>query len=349
MYARELSEPRSSPVEKGVPVFGCWDKAFDEVDFLQVSHPFAISLPKWMKDFRIKEWQSLQLCNERYYLTAAIMNAKYYRIADVMLYDTEAKEKLYFWKALPLGAWRLPRTLSNGAISSRSYGFYFRIHSWLDAERIEIDMDIEPTRRRPSFTAHIEFDLSRATSTPLVSCLPFSARRALYCYKAIAPVRGDMVFGGRHIALSSETSSGIFQDHKGYYPYRMRSLWLSGMGFDSSGRRIGFSLAENQAKEGFKINENGFWLDGTLHPFPPIRVTQPNGLDKDWVIQDLEGMVDLTFTPREMNEAEFNLLLTRCEYRSPFGVFNGTLATKDGEKVNIRNLWGCGEKLYLRV
>ncbi len=349
MYSRDILPARASPLENGLPVPGTWNTAFTEVDLLNVVHPFAFPLPKGLRDLRIKEWQAFQIQDEHYYLTAALVNAKYYRIAQVTLWNKETKEKLEFSKDLPFGAWRFPRSLSNSAVTSRSYGFYFRIHDWLDADRVELDLDIEPTRKRPSFTAHIELDLNRAQTMPLVACLPFSDKRCMYTYKNLVPARGDLVFGGRHITLYPENATALMTDYKGYYPYRMKNTWVSGFGFDGSGRRTGFSLVENQTRDAFKNNENCLWLAGRMYPLPPIRITQPNGIEKDWVIQDLEGMVDLTFTPREANNYLYNLLLTRCEYRSPFGVFNGMVMTSWGEKIALRNMWGFGEKLYLRV
>jgi len=349
MYVRDVLPPRPSPIEHGVPVAGTWNRPFAEVELLDVVRPFALPVPKSLRNLRIKEWQAFQIQDERYYLTASIVNVKYYRVAQVTLWDKETKEKLEFRKALPFGAWRFPRSLSNSAVTSRSYGFYFRIHHWLDADLVELDLDVEPTRKRPSFTAHVELDLRPAAATPLVTCLPFSDRRFMYSYKTLAPVRGDLVFGGRHIALSPQSASGLMFDYKGFFPYRMQGAWSTGFGHDASGRRFGFSIVESQIKDSFKNNENALWLDGRVHPLPPVRTTFPNGVEKDWVIQDLEGMVDLTFTPRESNAFAFNLLLTRCEYRSPFGVFNGMLMTADGEKLPVRNLWGFGEKLYLRV
>ncbi len=349
MYSRDVLSPRPSPLDGGVPVSGTWDRPFAEVELLDVGRPYPLPLPKGLRDLRIKEWQSFQIQDERYYLTASLVNVKYYRLAQVTLWDKETKEKLEFRKAVPFGAWRFPRSLSNSAVTSRSYGFYFRIHNWLDADLVELDLDVEPTRKRPSFTAHVELDMRTAVSVPLVTCLPFSERRCMYSYKNLAPARGDLVFGGRHITLSPETATGLMMDYKGFFPYRMQSTWATGFGFDSSERRFGFSVVESQIKDSFKNNENALWLSGKAHPLPPVRTTMPNGVDKDWVIQDLEGMVDLTFTPRELNSFAFNLLLTRFEYRSPFGVYNGMLATSDGEKIPVRNLWGFGEKLYLRV
>jgi hypothetical protein len=74
-----------------------------------------------------------------------------------------------------------------------------------------------------------------------------------------------------------------------------------------------------------------------------------DGVEKDWVIQDVEGMVDLTFTPQEHVRSAFNLFLTRWEYYTPLGFYNGMLVNSEGEQIPVRNLWGLGEKLYLRV
>lgn len=328
---------------------GTWTRPFDDVNLLDTKRPFAVPIPRWVRSYRIKEWQSFQVQDERYYLTAALTNAKYYRVAQVFLYDKESKEKLLFRKALPFGSWRLPRGLSNASVASASYGFYFRIHDWLDADLVELDLDIEPNRSRPSFTAHLEFDLTRSAATPLTVCLPFSDKRCMVSYKAMAPVRGDLVYGGRHVSFDAGATSGFVFDYKGYYPYRMRNTWCTGFGFDASGRRFGFSIGENQARDGFRNNENGLWLEGAPTPLPPVRITMPDGPEGDWVIQDVEGMVDLTFTPREPAKFSFDLLLTRSEYHAPFGVFNGMVATGDGDKIAVRNLWGLGEKLYLRV
>jgi hypothetical protein len=75
----------------------------------------------------------------------------------------------------------------------------------------------------------------------------------------------------------------------------------------------------------------------------------PEGPDKNWVIQDVEGMVDLTFTPQIPRRIAFNLLLTRTEYDTPLGCFNGMLMDSGGERIQVRNLLGRGEKLYLRI
>jgi hypothetical protein len=302
-----------------------------------------------MREYRVKEWQSFLVQDDHFYLDAVFVNIKYYRMVQVFLYDKETRERMFFRKILPFNGWRLPQGLYHASIDSRSYGFFFRIHDWLDAETIKVDIDIAATRKRPSFTAHLEYDLNKKKVVPMAVNLLFSEQRSMYAYKTMAPVRGDMVFGGRHISLDPRKATGFFGDYKGYYPYRMLSTRCTGNGFDAENRRYGFSMAENQAKETHKNNENALWVDGQLTPLPPVRITMPGGTESDWVIQDMDGMVDLTFTPQEHDHSAINLIATCAVYDTPIGSFNGTLINAAGEQIPVHNLWGSGEKLYLRV
>ena len=349
MYSREIQEPRHAPVENGIPLQGTWTKAFEEVDLLDVERPYSVPLPRGIKDSRIKEWDSFIIQDERFCLQARLCNMKFYRYAFVVFYNKETKERLEFKKVIPGGGWRLPRTLNNALVDSRSLGFFFRVHTWLDVETVRLELNIEPTRRRPAFTAYATFDLAAGKTTPMAVSLLFSERRNVYVYKALTAVSGDVVSGGQHIQLDPAKTTGLFSDVKGFYPYRMRSTWCTGMGFDSQNRRFGFALGENQAREPFKNNENAFWIDGVLTPLPPVKITRNGGLDSDWIIQDMEGMVDLVFTPKGSGRDLKNFLFTSTDYENITGYFNGLLISAEGEELPLRNVWGAGEKLYLRV
>ena len=349
MYIREIQENRHSPVENGTPLQGTWTKAFEEVDLLSVHRPYPFPLPKAIKGSRIKEWESFIIQDDRFFLQARLCNLKYYRTAFVLMYNKQTKERLEFRKAIPGWGWRLPRFLDNSSVDSRSLGFFFRTHSWLDAERIMLELNIEPTRRRPAFTAHAVFDLAAGATTPMAVSLLFSERRNMYAYKALTAVRGNVVSGGQHIHFDPAKTSGLFCDFKGYYPYRMRCTWCTGMGFDGQNRRFGFTLAENQAKETYRNNENALWIDGRLTPLPPVKITRSGDWEPEWIIQDMEGMVDLVFTPKEPQHAASHWIVTRSDYENPLGVFNGTLVSADGEKLPVDDVWGTSEKLYLRV
>ena len=349
MYSREIQVKRNAPVENGKPLQGTWIQAFKKADLLSIQRPYTIPLLKRAKDFRIKEWESFYIQDDRYFLQARLCNFKYFRAALMTMYNKETKKRQEFRKIIPGGGWRLPQELYNDSVDSRSWGFFFRIHSWLDAESVRLEINIKRTLQRPALTAHATFDLAAGKAIPMAVSLLFSERRNMYAFKALTAVQGDIVIDGQHIHLNTRKTTGLFCDFKGYYPYKMRSIWCTGMGFDNQNRRFGFSLGENQAREAYNNNENAFWINGRLTPLPPVKITQSGGPDSDWIIQDMEGMVDLVFTPKEEERTILNFLAVTSDYQNPLGYFNGKLVSAEGEELALHNVWGTSEKLYLRV
>jgi hypothetical protein len=356
VYTRENKKPRLSPVENGTPLQGTWTRAFNEVDLLSVHKPYSISLPKGIKTLRVKEWESFIIKDDRYLLQIKFCNMKYNRIALVIMYDCETRERLEFSKVIPGGGWHLPKSLGNSSVDSRSSGFFLRIHAWLEINSILLEINIKGNRKRPALTAHVAFDLAEEKTTPMAVSLLFSERRNMYAYKAMTAVEGDVVSGGQHIHFSPEKTSGIFCDCKGYYPRRAYSTWCSALGFDSNNRRFGFSFGENQTREPFSNNENALWIDGKLTPLPPVKITRNVKDEKDWIIQDMEGMVDLVFTPKEPERnirnpvfSVYTRMLFGYDYENPQGCFNGVLVDADGKELPVKNAWGTGERLFLRI
>ena len=347
MYTREIQEPRHAPVENGIPLQGTWTEAFEEVDLLNIRRPYTLPLPRWVKNYRLKEWESFIIQDDRYFIQARLSNLKYYHTALVVMHDRETNERLQFDKLIPGGARQLPHILGNASVDSRSRGFFFRIHSWLDTKSISLALHIDKRRSRPAFTAYAALDL--AETTPVAVSLLFSEFRNMYVFKALASVNVNVVYGGRHIHLNPAKTSALFCDYKGYYPYRMRSTWCTGMGFTGQNQRFGFSLGENQAKEPYSNNENALWLNGRLTPLPPVKITRSGGTESDWIIQDMEGMVDLVFTPKEQAREIKQIIFAASDYENPLGYFNGKVISAEGEEVPVKNIWGMAEKLYMRV
>jgi len=349
MYAREILAPRATPIENGTPITGTWDRPFDRVNLLDVRRPFRYPVSRRLRDLRIKEWEGFGVHDERFCMEAFLGNFKLFQTVKIFLYMKESGETYFFGKTAPGGSWRLPQQLDNARVECRSSGFLFRVHAWLKANSVKLDVDIAATKNRPAFTAHISFAMGSRDVSPLAVSLGFAQRRSMYAFKALASVRGDMELDGRLFNLDPARCSGIFRDCKGFFPYRTRISSCSAAGFDGEGRRYGFHIVENQAREAHRNNENALWLDKKLTPLPPVRVTTPGGPESEWVIQDTEGMVDLVFTPRTANRWGMNFLLAKGDFFSPMGYYDGTLVSARGEEIQVRNQWGICEKLYLRV
>ena len=98
MYIREIQQNCNNPIENGMPVQGTWTRAFDEVDLSGVQRPYSVPLPGWMKNSRIKEWESFFIQDDRYFIHARFCNMKYYLSAYVDMYDRQNGDRHSFHK-----------------------------------------------------------------------------------------------------------------------------------------------------------------------------------------------------------------------------------------------------------
>jgi hypothetical protein len=352
MYTREIQAPVDTPVKDGKPVAGSWVRPFAKIDLLEIEKPFPIPFPRWMCNFRIKEWQSFIIQNDEIYFDTLVVNFKFFRFIETTFYNKKTGgDAIHYFDYFPLAFWNLPSSLWDSAIICRAPGYFIAIHNWLDAAIIKLDVDIESAGGNPSINGLFEFYADSKINTPLAVNMLFSEERCVYTYKTFCPVRGNLKLGERQDFLfQRENTSGVFRDCKGIFPYITNNSWAAGFGFDKGRRHIGFSLGEGAARGANKDNENALWVDGVLTPLPPVRITQSGDIGDEWVIEDVEGMVDLTFTPLAQTAITgFNLIISKAEFINPIGVFTGFMMNKDGEKIVVDKISGCAERLYLRL
>ena len=350
MYIREILPPRDSLVEKGNAVQGTWDKAFKEVDLLGIRRPFNWPLPRWLRALRIKEWESFCIQDDRVFIDIIIGNFKLCCFAQVLVYVKDKGEKYIYRKLLPGNkAWQMSQGLGNTSVSGRLQQFLFYIHNWLDGDTIKLAINVDESQRRAWLGTNLEFNMGKSNAAPMAVSFGFSEKRGMYAYKAMSSVQGVVVLGPRPISLDPNRAIGIFCDYKGYFPYLMKETFCCAMGYTKEGQKYGFHIGENQIRENYRNNENVLWIDGKMCPLPPVRITMSKGADAEWIIQDIEGMVDLEFTPKEPNNYSASFLLAGAELNSPLGYYNGMLLDSEGSKIIVRNLYGIGHNLYLRL
>jgi hypothetical protein len=195
----------------------------------------------------------------------------------------------------------------------------------------------------------LKFELSKEACSPFSVCLPLGLNRAMYSTKILMPCSGTLFSSGRVHHFDPANATGILDDHKGYYPYRLHYDWITSFGMDASGRRVGFNLTDNQVKDQARYNENRLWIDGFIHSLPPVKITRSHGRESPWIIQDTEGMVDLVFHPEVSHDIKVKLGIVEIDYAGPFGRFEGRLRSPTGESIEASRLYGMGEDKNVRL
>jgi hypothetical protein len=138
--------------------------------------------------------------------------------------------------------------------------------------------------------------------------------------------------------------------HRAYYKMRTKNEYA--FGFSKIGERyISFCLAASTADAARPndYNENFLFVSGKMTPLPSIKITYPFGVNGEWVIQDTESMVDLIFTPRSIYSRNHSVFVLTTRYRLIYGVFNGALVTKTGERIVLKDFLGITKKHLIRL
>ncbi len=346
---RPISKAPDLLVENGQYNLGCFNTPVKRANLIDYPNPYKLPLPKALKGLQLREWQAFQLHGNGHFIMVAIYNAKKISLVQFIVYDIKNNKKIKYEKKVPAWALTVPDNLHDSIASYTSGNFSLKATHNLSNHTLELTAAIKNFGGLPEVKAHFTGLHDVSNYTPMVVCNPFSAGRVMYSHKCLMPMEGELTIGNKHVVFEKGKSQLIIDDHKGYYPYPTEYDWVTGLGFDASGKMIGFNLTNNQVINQDTYNENCLWYNGELHPLPPIKVERPDGVQGTWLITDAHGMVNLQFKPVIHTSVNINLLVLRSQYEGPYGFFTGYLQKTNGEKVAIENIFGMGEDFYLRA
>lgn len=348
-YKRVLQPAPAHLYENGKFNFASFDGPIRNPNLIDAQQPYKLPLPRFLKWMQLREWQAFQITNGTHFVMVAIYNAKKISLVQFIVYDIINNKKYRYEKKVPTWSLHVPDGLFGTEAYYNSGNFTLIAKHDLSQNLLELSASIKNLKGLPNVEAKFKGNHDVKRYEPMVVCMPFSEKRAMYSHKCLMPVSGSIQFGNDVISFPEKISGLIIDDHKGYYPYPTVYDWVTGIGRDTEGKLLGFNCTDNQVLDHEKNNENCLWHDGKLSVLPPIRVTRPDGYKGTWYVKDNYGKVDLEFRPVIHTAVDVNALIIRSKYQGPYGFFNGFIKNRDGEKVEIKELFGMGEDFYLRA
>jgi hypothetical protein len=348
-YKRPLQPAPKKLFENGAFHYGSFDSPIEDPNLIDADRPYKLPLPHFFKWMQLREWQAFQIMNGTHFIMVAIYNAKKISLAQFIVYDIEKNKKYRYEKKVPAWKLNIPQGLFGTEACYKSKNFSIEVKHDLKSGKLDLTAHIKASKDLPELSASFAAKHDMSRFQPMVVCMPFSEKRAMYSHKCLMPVSGSVNLGSEEVVFQDGQSQLIIDDHKGYYPYPTRYDWVTGMGRDEQGKMIGFNLTDNQILDRKKNNENCLWHDGQLNVLPPIKVERPNGYEGEWLIKDDYGMVHLKFRPVIHTAVDVNLLIMRSKYQGPYGYFDGHLQNSEGVNIPISNMFGMGEDFYLRA
>ena len=345
-YYRGINETIDSIVdENGKFNFGTYNKAIPNINMLSAHNPLGYRAPKWFNNMRLKEWEAFQMGNEEFFIFGAIYNAKISAIVIIEVYDKIHKKIISINKIVSPFKTNIGDGMLNSITYYKTKNFSMEIHNDLKNDKINVKLNVAKTKK----TEKMNLDITAYhNNEPIVTCMPLGENRAIYSHKALMPMEGHLSIGNRKTQFKKEESNMIVDDHKGYYPYRLKYDWVTGWGRDSNGNTVGFNLTDNQVQDKENYNENCIWINEYMFPLPPIKVERNYDKEEIWHIKDKYNTIDLYFYPERKSKLKINALIVYCDYEAPMGKFEGYILADD-RKIEIKDFFGMGEKKYYRM
>lgn len=347
--ARSITSAPENLVVNGDYKLGCFNTPVKKANLLDARGYYNLPIPRWLKFIQLREWQAFQIKDKDNFIMIAIYNAKKISLVQFISYNMKTKSKLKYEKKCMSWEMEVPDSLYNSNAYYRSADFNIMVQHDLSSNKLDIDVNINGFEDLPPVKAHFKGVHDTKRYQPMVVCNPFNTDDVMYSHKCLMPVTGNVKIGNENVSFG-DTACMIIDDHKGYYPYITTYDWVTGLGRNVSNQLVGFNLTNNQVIHQNVYSENCLWLDGVLHPLPPVTITRPNGHTDIWYITDAHDMVNLQFTPITHTSVHLNYVVLCSDYEGPYGYYTGYLRKAgSGEKVTVDEMFGMGEDFYLRA
>lgn len=356
MYKREIKAAPEKIIHHGRPVFGTFDTLPQALDILGVRVPFlGIPIPPILTRLRIRARMIYTFNFGDYLGSIDLFDNKIVNMAEVSLWNKNTNQKYVYRIFLGLRLHLIPKRLDKAVCVSTAKTRYIRIGWNHPQDRISVKFKVKGDSLRPSVELALLGRFSDKDACECFSVKPApTMRRCSASWYSFAPISGRM-----NLTLKNGDLLEAFPDTKGFgFMFANRSYYkfiTSGENITACGELNGNSVAFRlsttslDAVNNDAYNDNAVFVNGKMTTLPPVDITHAFGLAQSWIIQDVESMVDLTFTPKNLISRNVNLIAINSNYYTIFGTIDGVLLDADGNRIVLKDFPGIAKRSKLRL
>ncbi|MFP5450015.1 MAG: DUF2804 domain-containing protein [Alphaproteobacteria bacterium] len=305
----------------------------------------AVRAPRW----RLKEWDYYCITAPDFALALTVADNGYMGLLATAWIDFKAATAINgaAMTAFPMGRMRLPASADAGDVEVQSGGVKIHFRHENGGRRLIVE--------------HPDFDRGRGLkgdiylSDPprdrMVIATPFPrAPRAFYYNQKINCLRaeGEVTLGDERHRFSPDCAFAVLDWGRGVWTYDNTWYWGSASGLHE-GRRFGFNIGHGFGDTS-AATENMVFLDGIAHKLGDVTFHLPQGGHDSgpWRFTSGDGRFEMSFTPIVDRASATDLGLLRSVQHQVFGHFSGQVILDDGERLQIRDLYGFAEEVENR-
>lgn len=350
MYEREFKDAPKQLVTHGKAAFGTYKNVSDKIDIKGMRAPYAgLPLPVFISRTRIKSRLDYIFSTQKFIGFSEFFDFKIFGFVRLIFWNKESGKKHAYFSFMAVRKRFIPHNTSYGSCTSFRKSRFVRVFWGSNHEHMAMRFSVKGDSARPDCSAAFfsPKDCQYHSDALFVSPAPVSSRCSATWFTTMQ-IQGKININ----AEECDNSKGLaaMMVNRLYIKLHSQTCFLWAMG-NVKGKEIIFQLKTSNmdAADSYKYNENILIKNGEQTTLPPVCITHPFGINKDWIIQDTESMVDLSFTPVSIDKYSRNLIIIKTTYTSIYGTFNGVLLNKNGEKITIKNLPGIINRNLIRL
>ncbi|AGT42821.1 DUF2804 domain-containing protein [Treponema pedis] len=351
LYTRKIEPVPEVPVKNGKAIFGSFSGRFKKLDIRGLPRPFGnLPIPRVITNMFITGASRFLFCGEEVIGEAAFFSSFIFSFMETTFWLRKTGQKFAYRQYLPGRFIHQPKHINYSVTACRSKHRYARIFSRLSHGKLHADFDFLTNDFRPSCEGRLDLDITGSEALNFSCVVPYNVSRKCQAISIQSgTVKGWISLGYKDdISVSRETSVGLYDVRKTYTGLRTKRSIVTGLG-KINGKSLIFQINTSVAPDSYRYNENIMLYNGSRTPIPPVRITRPYGFMGKWIIQDMEGMVDLVFIPISDNYKKVNAIIFSTEYHTVYGNFEGILLTSSGEELKLKAFPGIIKKYNMRI
>ena len=353
MYTRETGPAPEKIIQNGKPIFGTFNTLPKKLDIKGVTAPYAgIPYPPILSRLRIRARAVYVFSVGDYMGLVQFFDNKILNMAEFALWNTKRGTKYVYRKFLGVRRKMIPTKLDLGRCSTRTPGRRIRFSWNHKSGRLLLSVKVRGLSHRPEIKIFSQGNFGDEAANQIVSVKPApTARRCSATWYATVPISSEFeIKGAEKVAGDDVLGNGLLFLNRAYYKFITsgESLMASGL---IGGKRVSLRVSTTSldAPNTDKYNDNVLFVDGAFTPLPPVCITHPFGIAKDWILQDYESMVDLSFVPQNSYSRKANFILVNASYDTVFGFLNGTVSCANGSKIELKDFPAVAQRNRIRL
>ena len=350
MYSRQFREPPEHLVQNGKAHFGCYEGVSTLTDIRGMRAPYAgVPVPSIISNLRIKSRLEYVFSLKDFIGLSQFYDFKVLGLGEIIFWNKETGKKYVYHTIMTPRRRFVPVLTTKGICASYKRSRFIKISWGRQHKHHALTFKVKGDNARPNAEGYVYSPLTddMHTDSLFVSPSPASMRCSATWFSSMKTL-GHIAINGEPVQDSE--GLGMMILNRAYYKFHSKSSSVYGIGNVHNKNIVFYINTSNMdAADSDSYNSNILVVDGKKTALPPVYMTHPFGIDKNWIIQDTESMVDLTFTPLSVNSRTLNLIALRTSYYTMYGTFEGVLLTSDGEKIILKNFPGMLHKGMLRL